>query len=126
MQLSCEGAYQAVKQLRDAGVPVLAGTDAPNPGTAHGASLHGEMERLVGAGLTPAQALAGATSETAAAFHLSDRGRIATGLRADILLVDGDPTQNIRATRNIVQVYHQGVEVKRAVSTVGGDDGGER
>jgi imidazolonepropionase-like amidohydrolase len=126
MQLSCDGAYQAVKQLRDAGVPVLAGTDAPNPGTAHGASLHGEMERLVEAGLTPAQALAGATSETAAAFHLSDRGRIAAGLRADVLLVDGDPTQNIRATRNIVQVYHQGVEVKRAVSTVGGDDGGER
>jgi imidazolonepropionase-like amidohydrolase len=126
MQLSCEGAYKAVKELIDAGVPVLAGTDAPNPGTAHGASLHGEMERLVEAGLTPQQALAGATAKTAAAFHLPDRGRIAVGLRADILLVEGDPTQNIRATRNIVQVYHRGVEVRRSVSTAGGDDGGER
>ena len=125
-RLSCEGAYEAVRELRDAGVPVLAGTDAPNPGTAHGASLHGEMERLVRAGLKPVEALRGATSEPAAVFRLADRGKIASGLRADLLLVEGDPTLDIRATRNIVAVYHGGVAVKRKISNGGGNDGGGR
>ena len=80
-----------------------AGTDAPNSGTAHGASLHGELQLLVEAGLTPTEALAAATSAPAAAFHLTDRGRIAPGLRADLVLVEGDPTADILQTRAIVQ-----------------------
>jgi imidazolonepropionase-like amidohydrolase len=122
-RLSCDGAYEAIRELRDAGVPVLAGTDAPNPGTAHGASLHGEMERLVKAGLTPMEALRGATSEAADVFHLTDRGKIAPGLRADLLLVEGDPTRDIRATRNIVAIYHQGMQVKRQKPYGEGNDG---
>jgi len=55
-------AEAAVRQLRAAHVPILAGTDAPNPGTAHGIALHRELELLLGAGLTPAEALAAATS----------------------------------------------------------------
>jgi len=83
-----QNALDAVRQLSRAGVPILAGTDAPNPGTAHGASLHRELELLVSAGLTPTQALAAATSVPARIFGLKDRGRIAPGLRADLLLVD--------------------------------------
>jgi imidazolonepropionase-like amidohydrolase len=106
-------AEQAVRQLRAARVPILAGTDAPNPGTSHGASLHLEMELLVRAGLTPAEALASATSIPAKQFRITDRGRIAPGLRADLLLVRGDPTADIKATRSIVGVWKQGVKLDR-------------
>ena len=107
-------AAAAVRALAAAGVPLLAGTDAPNPGTTYGASLHGEFARLVGAGLTPAQALTAATAAPATAFHLGDRGRIRAGARADLLLVDGDPTADIRATRKIAAVWLAGVAVDRA------------
>jgi imidazolonepropionase-like amidohydrolase len=110
---SCEGTREAIRQLARQGVPVLAGTDAPSPGTAHGASLHGELELLVEVGLTPVQALVAATSATARAFRLTDRGRIAPGLRADLVLVDGDPTREIGATRRIVRVWKRGVAVER-------------
>ena len=103
----------AVRQLAAAGARILAGTDAPNSGTAHGASLHGELQLLVEAGLTPTEALAAATSAPAAAFRLADRGRIAPGLRADLVLVDGDPTADILQTRAIVQVWKLGVAADR-------------
>jgi len=112
--LDFANALAAVHQLQDAGVPILAGTDSPNPGTTHGASLHRELELLVQAGLTPVQALTAATSAPAKAFHLADRGRIAPGLRADLVLVQGDPTQSITATRAILKVWKQGGEVPRA------------
>jgi imidazolonepropionase-like amidohydrolase len=113
-KLSCDAAPQAIRQLVAAGVPVLAGTDAPAPGLAYGASLHRELEHLVNAGLTPTAALAAATSATAKAFRLTDRGRIKTGMRADLLLVDGDPTKQIRDIRHIVAAWKRGV---RAVAT---------
>lgn len=96
---------EAVGLLHDAGVDVLAGTDAPNPGTTFGASLHQELELLVDAGLSTAEALAAATSLPARRFDLDDRGRIAEGLRADLLLVDGDPLADITSTRSIVDVW---------------------
>lgn len=107
-------ATQAViRQLKAAGVSILAGSDAPNPGTAHGASIHRELELLVDAGLTPVEALRAATAEPASRFGLVDRGRIQVGLRADLLLVKGDPTTDIKATRNIVDVWKRGVRVDR-------------
>jgi imidazolonepropionase-like amidohydrolase len=105
---------QTVAQLKAAHVPILAGTDAPNPGTSHGASIHRELELLVRSGLTPPEALAAATSVPATAFHLDDRGVIAPGKRADLLLVKGNPTQDITATRDIVSVWKLGVEDDRA------------
>jgi hypothetical protein len=106
-------ALDAARRLHEAGVPLLAGTDAPNPGTAHGASIHRELELLVRAGLPPVAALAAATSAPAAAFGLSDRGRIAPGLRADLLLVSGDPTADILATRDIAGIWKAGVRLNR-------------
>jgi cytosine/adenosine deaminase-related metal-dependent hydrolase len=105
-------AEEVVRQLKAAGVPLLAGTDAAL-NTVHGASLHRELELLVGAGLTPLEALASATSQPARLFDLPDRGRFAPGLRADLLLVEGDPTTDILATRSIVGVWKQGIEVDR-------------
>jgi imidazolonepropionase-like amidohydrolase len=113
-KISCEGPYEAVRQLKAAHVPILAGTDAGNPGTTQGASVHGELELLVRSGLTPVEALRAATSSAAAAFHLEDRGQIAPGKRADLLLVNGDPTTDIRNTRDIVSVWEAGHEIDRA------------
>jgi hypothetical protein len=107
-------ALAAVRALRAANVPLLAGTDAPNPGTAHGVSIHRELELLVQAGLTPTEALRSATSVPANTFGLSDRGRIVPGLRADLVLVKGDPTQDILVTRDIVSVWKTGAEADRA------------
>lgn len=97
--------------LRKAGVPLLAGTDAGNAGTQYGLSLHHEMLALTQAGLSPAEALAAATSVPAQAFRLASRGRIAKGYKADLLLVEGDPGTDIGATRRIVQVWKDGVQV---------------
>jgi imidazolonepropionase-like amidohydrolase len=112
--VSCAGTDEAVRQLARAGVPLLAGTDAPSPGATYGASVHGELELLVGAGLSPVQALTAATSAAARAFRLDDRGRVARGMRADLVLVAGDPTRDIQATRRIVDVWKRGVAVERA------------
>ena len=112
-RVKVSAAHEAVRQLKAAGVHVLAGSDSGNPGTSAGASMHQELELLVTAGLTPTEALAGATSLPAARFKLGDRGRIAPGLRADLLLVRGDPTTDIRATREIVAVFKRGVRLDR-------------
>jgi imidazolonepropionase-like amidohydrolase len=85
----------------------------------HGVSIHGEIELLVRAGFSPSEALAAATSVPAAAFHLNDRGRIAPGLRADLLLVRGDPTEDITATREIVALWKVGVECNRSTPSTG-------
>jgi imidazolonepropionase-like amidohydrolase len=103
----------AVRMLWQAGVPILAGSDAPNDGTAYGASLHREMELLVEAGLEPIEALSAATAAPARVFRLEDRGRILPGRRADLLLVEGDPTIDITATRRIAGVWKLGVRLDR-------------
>ncbi|GAB3267580.1 hypothetical protein GCM10027296_46260 [Chitinimonas naiadis] len=101
----------SIGRLKAAGIPILAGTDAGNPGTLHGASLHRELALLVQAGLSPSEALAAATSVPAAAFGLKDRGRIAKDMKADLLLVKGDPSRDILATRDIVEVWKNGKPV---------------
>jgi len=106
-------AIDSVRRLHAAGVTILAGSDAPNAGTAQGVSLHGELALLVQAGLTPQQALVAATSAPAARFGITDRGRIAPGLRADLVLVDGNPLDDIIATRRIDTVWKNGRRVER-------------
>jgi len=112
--VSYASAEKSVRELAAAKVPILAGSDAPNPGTAHGAAIHRELELLVAAGLTPVQALVAATSAPAKAFRIDDRGRIAKDLRADLLLVNGDPVTDITATRDIAGVWKGGVRADRA------------
>lgn len=111
--LSIAAALEGIGLLHQAGVPILAGTDAPNPGTAYGASMHRELELLTQAGLSPTEALAAATSVNARIFGLEDRGSIAPGLVADLLLVAGDPTDDILATRAIAGVWKRGVRADR-------------
>ena len=112
-KITCKGTDEAMRQLAQAHVRILAGTDAPIPGTAYGASLHGELAQLVHDGLTPEAALSAATAEPARIFQLSDRGTIGPGMRADLVLVDGDPTRDILATRRILAIWKRGVRVQR-------------
>ncbi len=98
-------AEETVARLHQAGVPLLAGTDSPVPGIAHGASLHRELELLVESGLSPSEALTAATYTPAREFGLHDRGKIAVGLRADFVLIKGDPTSDIHALHNIEGVW---------------------
>jgi imidazolonepropionase-like amidohydrolase len=97
--------------LHAAGVPVLAGSDAPNPGTAHGASLHHELLLMTRSGFSPLEALRAATSVTAAAFGLDGRGCLQPGCIADALLVDGNPLRDITATTRIARVWKNGHSV---------------
>ncbi len=108
-----ENALASTKLMHDAGIPLLAGTDAGNPSTTHGASMHGELSLLVSAGLSPVAALNSATALPAKIFGLNDRGRIAVGMRADLMLVTGDPTKNIADTRNIEFIWKNGYRLER-------------
>jgi imidazolonepropionase-like amidohydrolase len=114
--VSLQAALDAVGAAAEAGAPVLAGTDSIM--ALHGLALHRELALLVRAGLTPVQALRSATSVTAGVFGLADRGRIAPGLRADLVLVDGDPSTDIKATRAIAGVWKRGVAVRRGLAGV--------
>ncbi|GAA1914190.1 amidohydrolase family protein [Streptantibioticus ferralitis] len=114
-------ALHSVAALRKAGIPVLAGTDANSqPGVPfrvrHGESIHHELELLVAAGLSPVEALRAATVLPARHFGLEDRGAVTPGLRADLLLVDGDPTTDIRATRQVRAVWTAGQEISAATN----------
>ena len=105
--------FDNVIDLHKAGVTILVGTDVSVPvpslgGLAHGVSVHHEMQFLVQAGFTPIEALRSATSEIAKVFGLTDRGRIFEGARADLLLVDGDPTKNMSNSLSIESVWLNG------------------
>ena len=105
---SYEKMVEFVGRLHKAGVVVLPGTDA-TPGF----TLHRELELYVQAGMTPVEALQSATSVAAKVARVdADRGRIAPGLLADLVLVDGDPTKDISAIRKVALVLTQG----RAIS----------
>lgn len=104
---------KAAGLLYRAGLTVLAGTDAPNPGTVYGASLQAELEYLVRAGLSLKDALRAATSLPARCFGLTDRGRIAAGMKADLLLVTGNPLEDILRLRDIAAIIKDGRELDR-------------
>ncbi len=111
----------SVTALHEAGVPILAGTDANDtPGTPsrvpHGDSLHHELELLVDAGLSILDVLRAATSLPARYFGLPDRGAVEPGLRADLVLIEEDPLRDIRATRSIIHIWCGGSEVQPAVT----------
>jgi hypothetical protein len=93
-----------VGRMYRAGIPLVAGTDE-----VEGFSLHTELELYVEAGLTPAQALQVATKNGALYTRTShERGRIAPGMLADLVLVDGDPTKDIGDIRKVALVITQG------------------
>lgn len=108
--LNFSASIASARALHEAGITILAGTDANAqnlaPGhPAFGESMHDELELLVEAGLEPLQALRGATKLPADVWGLHDRGRIESGMVADLVLVQGDPLRNISVTRQIRKVW---------------------
>lgn len=96
-------------KLHRAGVPLLVGTDAPEPQVTPGFSLHQELEMLVESGLSPADALCAATLNNATALRQQEHlGCIAPGRLADIVLLEANPLVDIRHTRRIATVIHLG------------------
>jgi len=108
-------AVATVRALHSAGIRILAGTDAPNEGTAHGVSLHLELQILTTAGFTAVEALRSATAIPDDIFKLGDRGRIAPGYRADLILVNGNPTANMSDTVAIDRIWKNGYLIDRQV-----------
>src|SRR5690606_5671972 len=99
------------RRLHEAGVPVAVATDAGMPGTPHGRATTRELELLVRAGLSPAEALRAATATAARVLGMDDRGRIAPGMRADLVLVEGEPWRDVAAMQRVRRVFLAGVEV---------------
>ncbi len=97
-------------KLYRAGVPLLVGTDSPEPQVPPGFSLHQELEMLVESGLPPAAALRAATLTNATVLGEQERlGSISAGKQGDIVLLTANPLDDIRHTRRIELVIHSGV-----------------
>lgn len=103
-----------VRRLHAAGVRIAVGTDAGIGGVYHGWSTVREVRLLGQAGLTPAEALAAATSVAARVMGASDHGRIAPGQRADMILVDGRPDRDLADLHRVRRVILSGREVALA------------
>ena len=104
-----------VKKLRDAGVLLAAGTDAPYPGVFQGEGIHHELELLVAAGFTPLEAIRTATYNAARIMKGDhDWGSLQPGRLANILIVTGNPAERISDTRKIDTVILEGRILDRA------------
>ena len=105
-----------VGRLHRAGVPILAGSDCPNPYVYPGFSLHDELALLVHSGLTPAEALRTATINPARFLGLTDSlGTVAAGKVADLVLLDANPLADIANTKRIRAVIQGGRLLNRSV-----------
>jgi hypothetical protein len=98
----------------DAGAHYLAGSGTTAFGVLPGDGLHWEMQLLTRLGLTPRQALAAATTNYASVFGWRDRGELAAGRRADVVVLSADPTSDIGNSRTIARVFLDGRELDRA------------
>lgn len=102
--------------LHQAGVPLLVGTDTPEPFVPPGSSLLQELELLVASGLSPADALSAATLQNARVLNQQDQlGTVEPGKLADLVILNADPTGDIRNTRQIFAVVRGGVVCDPAV-----------
>jgi imidazolonepropionase-like amidohydrolase len=109
-----DGEVWLVGELHRAGVGLLAGTDTPNPYVLPGFSLHDELGLLVRAGLSPADALRAATLNPARFLGADDFGEVAAGHRADLVLLEANPLENIANTRYVHAVVFAGTVHRRA------------
>lgn len=105
---------EAIQRLLDTGVDIVLGTDAGAlPDHPFGYSGHRELEIFVRLGMTPMQALVAATGNAARHLRQNDIGLVETGRRADFLILNASPLDDIRNTRDIHAVYLGGRAIKR-------------
>ena len=98
-----------LNRLNEAGVTIAFGTDG-----GAGWSPHAEMEDMVRAGMSPAEVLVAATANSANLLGLDDQGTLQAGKRADFVVLEANPLDNITNTRSIVDVYLRGEALDRA------------
>lgn len=111
-QSSVTAMKRVLPALSAAGVRIIAGSDTPWPNIAPGFGLHDELALMVDGGLTTHEALVSATSAAADALGIGGSvGRIRPGLEADLLLVDGDPLDDITDLSNVVSVTRRGRDI---------------
>jgi imidazolonepropionase-like amidohydrolase/ABC-type multidrug transport system permease subunit len=106
---------QNLLRAYEAGVPLVTGSDAGNPLIMHGPTIQHELQLWVKAGIPPKVALQAATYNAACLLRAQDRiGLVQKGHDADLLLVDGDPLQDIEATERISLVIYEGERLNRS------------
>ena len=106
-----EVARANLKFLHGLGLPIAFGTDTGPPARFQGYFEHLELEQMVQAGLTPAQALASATRDAARCLKLGDVGTLVPGARADFVVLAKNPLEDIKNTRTIESVWIAGNRV---------------
>lgn len=111
VELGLDRMGELVSYLRSEGVKIAAGTDTPNPSLAPGFSLHQELAEMVRHGLSPADALVSATSSAASLLGREELGLVRPGALADLLLIDGNPTENIEDLGKIQGVLKGGEQL---------------
>jgi imidazolonepropionase-like amidohydrolase len=104
---------RSLRKLSAAGAKVVLGADTGVEDHLFGLAEHLELAAMVDAGMTPAHALVAATSRAAEYLDLADRGSLAPGKRADFLVLDASPLDDIVNTRRISQMFINGVEIDR-------------
>ena len=105
----------AFTRLAEADVQIVLGTDAGGvPDHFFGYTGHKELEIFVRLGMTPMQAIVAATKRAAERIGLTHMGTLAPGRRADFVVLDANPLEDIRNTQRIANVYLQGQELDRA------------
>jgi imidazolonepropionase-like amidohydrolase len=106
---------EMLKSMRAAGVPIMAGSDGPDPFIFPGFSLHDELEWLVKVGFTPAEAIQAATRKPAEFMGKLDQyGVVEAGRAADVVLLEANPLKDIRNTREISAVVLGGKYYSRS------------
>jgi hypothetical protein len=124
VQILFDESFRRVAALHEAGVPILAGTDAPNPHVLHGYSIHEELALLHEAGLSNFDALVTATRAPAEFLGTPDEfGTVQVGRRADLILARGNPLDDLGALASPVGVvlrgdYHSRAELDAALEEV--------
>ena len=117
-------ALEMISRMHAQGVPIGAGTDTPIGFAIPGYSLLNELDLLVRAGLPPIEALRSATIRPAEFLGLEDEmGTIAAGMKADLVLLDANPLDDINNTRRIDRVVSKGVVFLRSELDGTGPDG---
>jgi imidazolonepropionase-like amidohydrolase len=110
-------ALRNLKKIHDAGILVALGTDSgAQPRRAQGFSEHLELQLMVDAGLTPAEAITVASRNSCRALKRKDQGTLQRGMKADFIVLSQNPLENITATRAIHSVWKNGVVVNEGPS----------